>query len=83
MFFVFLGGGAGRGGGGGGGRGGSSGCFLFVCGEGRAWGVVDFRMKGIRVEDDMHINQLDISLFMSKGAPSCGGYDLMSSQRST
>ena len=31
----------------------------------------------------MHINQLVISLFMSKGAPSCGGCDLMLSQRST
>ena len=45
--------------------------------------MVDFRMKGIRVEDDMHINQLVISLFISKWAPSCGGCDLMLSQRST
>lgn len=30
--------------------------------------MVDFGTKGIRVEDDMHINQLVISLFMSKGA---------------
>ena len=45
--------------------------------------MVDFRTKGIRLDDDMHINQLVISLFMSKGAPSCGGCDLMLSQRST
>lgn len=64
-------------------RGGGEFWLFFVCLRGGAWGVVDFRMKGIRVEDDMHINQLVISLFISKWAPSCGGCDLMLSQRST
>ena len=43
--------------------------------------MVDFRTKGIRVEDDMHINQLVISLFMSEGAPSCGGCDLLDEKK--
>lgn len=43
--------------------------------------MVDFRTKGIRVEDDMHINQLVISLFMSEGAPSCGGCDLLGEKK--